>query len=439
MESERKIRTGFAREDSAAIAPEGHYPSTYSVGRRPTEYAPISDVFEKRYQAICHEFEKRDCMVLSTFEEYKQMKKIPTVFYNASCGHDHWVFYNVFLNRGTGIKCPSCQHKENTIKQKINYVNVENGQSYLLNMEDQGIDYLMEILSSKFVVKRTYDGCLADSLLQPKEVTEDKWLRIQVKTTLKPNRGYGFKCSSAYKDCIIFLLCLSDKRMWLLDGNTVKSKDKIAIGLCKSKYSGNEVTTESISDKLLEYYSSYPCDTFERINVPISIFAVYEQEFRRHREHMLPDIVFEYPNRQALVYDFIVSGKKVQEKIGTYKRNTTVFFSIHKSAGKVDNVRKCQQYRRGDNDLYWLNSPDKDSFWVIPEQIMIDNEMVDTEKPKGFIITGNSWLELYHLSYNNFDAAKFHSILHWTPSGRPLEHAEGSSEISQLQTEPCII
>ena len=168
MESERKIRTGFAREDSAAIAPEGHYPSTYSVGRRPTEYAPISDVFEKRYQAICHEFEKRDCMVLSTFEEYKQMKKRPKVFYNASCGHDHWVFYNVFLNRGTGIKCPSCQHKENTIKQKINYVNVENGQSYLLNMEDQGIDYLMEILSSKFVVKRTYDGCLADSLLQPK-------------------------------------------------------------------------------------------------------------------------------------------------------------------------------------------------------------------------------------------------------------------------------
>ena len=41
LEYERKIRTGFAREDSAAIAPEGRYPSTYSVGL-PEEYDDVA-------------------------------------------------------------------------------------------------------------------------------------------------------------------------------------------------------------------------------------------------------------------------------------------------------------------------------------------------------------------------------------------------------------
>jgi len=43
---------GFAREDSKAIAREGGYPSTYSVGHRPEEYALYYTILYK-YYIIC--------------------------------------------------------------------------------------------------------------------------------------------------------------------------------------------------------------------------------------------------------------------------------------------------------------------------------------------------------------------------------------------------
>ena len=70
-------------------------------------------------------------------------------------------------------------------------------------------------------------------------------MMIQVKSTYKPTRDYSFKCKE-YKNCIIFCLCDSDKKMWILNGNSITVKNKIAIGLNKSKYDDNEVTKYDI-------------------------------------------------------------------------------------------------------------------------------------------------------------------------------------------------
>ena len=47
--------------------------------------------------------------------------------------------------------------------------------------------FLCLLLSTKrnsFKLKRTFDGCKADVAIKPKNISEDKWLGIQMKSTL---------------------------------------------------------------------------------------------------------------------------------------------------------------------------------------------------------------------------------------------------------------
>jgi hypothetical protein len=58
----------------------------------------------------------------------------------------------------------------------------ENNKIYI---EYQCINYLKEILSNHFDIKKMFDGCKADLSIKPKNVFEDSWLGIQVKSTFK--------------------------------------------------------------------------------------------------------------------------------------------------------------------------------------------------------------------------------------------------------------
>lgn len=373
------------------------------------------DPFESKYKSTCEEFEKRGCKLLNTLNEFKQIKNNminPKYYYVASCGHEHKVFYNVFLNRGTGIKCPKCICKINSISQKEkNDMNkTKDGQSYQHAIDDESIDYLVNILSKNFIVKRTFDGCLADLACKPINVKDDKWIMIQIKTTLKPNKNYAFKCNSSHENCLIFCICREDKRIWLIDGRSISTKDKIAIGLKKSKYDKFEVTEQIIENKILEYFTILPQYTFDIINIPKSKNRIYEQDFCKYRETILPFIDFKYPTRQNIVYDFKINNKTIQEKIGHFSRKTNLMFGIFKRNGK----HKKQAYFKGDNDFYWLNSPDKISFWFLPEKILIDNRLISTDLEPNLKITltvsKNKWLEQYHFKYNDFDKEKFFKI-----------------------------
>ena len=78
------------------------------------------------YENIVDEFNKRNCKLLNTKDEYIEIlksakKTMYKLNYTASCGHNHIVFYNVFKSRGTGIICPSCKTKEigNIKKEKM--------------------------------------------------------------------------------------------------------------------------------------------------------------------------------------------------------------------------------------------------------------------------------------------------------------------------------
>ena len=77
---------------------------------------------KRTYHDIVQCFEKENCQLLTSEEEYKNIcKSSPKYRYTASCGHEHIVFFHVFLSRKTGVICPNCVNIRNTknIKEKL--------------------------------------------------------------------------------------------------------------------------------------------------------------------------------------------------------------------------------------------------------------------------------------------------------------------------------
>jgi hypothetical protein len=344
---------------------------------------------ENSYLYLCDVMKKNGCDIITTLEEYNLKRQFSKntcvkVNYKASCGHVHDVFSNSFIGRLSGVKCPSCKSKENANKKK-GKMNTEDGQCIFMKQEDDAIEYITNIIHNDFIVKKMTEGCLADFAIKPKNINEDKWLMIQMKTTEKPLRDYGFNCSGKYHDCAILCVCLSDKRMWLLNGNEITVSKKIGIGLKKSKYSINEITRETIVKKLTEYYDTLPLSSYDVINVPISICQQKEQEYRMFYQNKCDFLPFEYNEKSNMVYDFKINNFKVQEKIGSYHRgrNGLIIFTLHKNNGTIDGIRKLQAYKVGDNDFYWLNFPDKRYFYVLPEHELIKHHHLANGLQKG--------------------------------------------------------
>jgi hypothetical protein len=204
--------------------------------------------------------------------------------------------------------------------------------------------------------------------------------------------------------------------MWILNGNDITVKCKIAIGLKKSKYDKNEVNLDNIADSIHKYYDVMLPITYDIANLPQSICQQQEQEYRKFVESKCPNIKFDYPVYNQLVYDFTVNGHKVQEKVGTYRkdRNETVIFTLHKSNGKQDGVRKFKIYNECDNDFYWLNFPDKKHFYIFPEMELIKLGILSTEKQKGsgiiYItmskISNTKYGVKYLFDYENLDESR---------------------------------
>ena len=242
---------------------------------------------------------------------------------------------------------------------------------------------------------------------------------VQMKSTEKPrsNNAYKFNYRSKYINCIIMCICESDKKIWIFNGNTMITKG-ITIGLKKSKYDEFEITKDTIHEKLTQYYNTFPKYDFETIDIPITSNQKLERENRIYRETMIPCINFIRNERQALVYDFIVNGYKVQEKVSSKMKNGNgTHFHLDKSNGK----KNFTSYKTGDNDFYWLNVNNKQHFYIIPEDILISKKFINTDKTSSIFLTPNSkinnniWANEYLFDYTNIteiDIQKLKTMFH---------------------------
>lgn len=374
-----------------------------------------------RYEQVKELFAKEGCILLNNeteFEEIEKKGKNKKYRYIASCGHEHNVFFNVFLNRGTGILCPNCKSNKNALikKQKLN--ETPESKISFIQQEYECIQYLINLLQKDFFITKAFDGCLVDIILKPKHINEDKCIGIQIKTTKEARLTYSFSMRKEYDDCLLLCYCIDDKAIWLFPENIIKNQQKISMGYNKSKYNIYKVNENELTNRLNELYNITTQKTYNELNSPINFYQQREQEFRLYRETMLPYINFIDSHMEGTPYDFKINELKIQEKVSKMSNNKCNF-CLCKNNGKK-NVKSLQiQYDIGDNDFYWLNCDNKETFFVIPESVLIEQKLIGNEKSQtNFKITikdilhkSVSWLQPYMFNYNNIDKPRLSKLL----------------------------
>lgn len=368
------------------------------------------------YNDVVKSFTDKKCTLLNTEEEFDSIqsdiyvfnknnnKKIyPQFKYIASCGCENTVYYNVFLNRGTGVICPKCTIKKNAKTKKDENIGINN-----IELELDCITYFTELVKEHFEIVKCFDGCKTDTTFRPLNITNDIWCGIQVKTTNLKTRDYNFSIvKKGYENLIILCICYVDKRMWAIPYENVKDLKKITIGLKKSKYNIYELTNENIISKLIELYNDTNKFDFEKLDIPPNIYQQREKEYRLYRKEILNFIKFDDNKMEGMVYDFKIGDKKVQEKVGGLRKDRNSYhFSLYKNNGLLEKKRVFTQYKSGDNEIYWLNCEGKKYFYVIPEKILIENNYIGDDKKRAFgcnPLKIGAWYNEYLFDYENVD------------------------------------
>jgi hypothetical protein len=364
------------------------------------------------YENTVEEFNKRKCKLLDSKEEFdviksNSKKSAYKLNYIASCGHTHKVYYNVFKSRNTGIVCHSCKNKEigKNIKEKMN--NNEISKSFNTEQEFKVIKEFQNRIENYFNIIKAFDGCMVDIIFKPKSVVEDKWVGIQVKT----GSTYSFHINNNYTNCLLLLFCVEDNCMWLIPENIIVNQSKITIGYKKSKYNIYKVNNDDIGNKLNELYNKTSTFQFDTLNTPINIYQHREQIFRKYREEKIPFIKFKNSEMEATVSDFTIGNLKIQEKVSKpiVDRKNTYSFTLRKHDGMIGGKRSHRQYDIDDNDFYWLNFDNKKTFFVIPENVLVEKGIVGNKIGSNSqylrfsyndkFISKNSWLQPYMFDY----------------------------------------
>jgi hypothetical protein len=374
---------------------------------------------KRSYHDVVHCFEKENCKLVTTEEEFKnRCNSSPKYRYIASCGHEHIVFFHVFLSRKTGVICPNCVNTRNSIRKKEQ---LKDDKIQHIRQELACIEYIIDLFKEHFIIKKAFDGCKADIILKPINNHNDEWIGIQIKSCKKPTRDYGFHLENKdYSNILILCICEENKKMWGISYELVKGQVKLTVGLKKSKYNQYEITPENYLDKINHIYNTLNKSKYETIDTPICIYQQREKEYRNFRENILRFIQFDNNNMEGLVYDFKIGNKKIQEKVGGLStcRKGTFVFTIVKNDGLINKKRNLVQYNKGDNDIYWLNCDNHKHFYVIPEDVLVEQGYICDTKTKKKMININPhsekscvWLKPYLFDYENINKEALLEIL----------------------------
>lgn len=383
------------------------------------------------YNDISQYFSSKNCKLLTTNDDYDELIKTKknssevSLKYIASCGHENNIVYASFKYRNLGFKCTNCKNikTSNEYKEKnINYIKQETDftREFQLFLEDE-FDSIL-----------TNEGCQSDLIIKPKNIEEDKWLLIQIKTThgisIKA-KSYGFHLSSkGYTDHILICHSISDEKYWLIPYNNIeqpieenskKKQTKISIGQDGGKkYSVYYTENQDIKKKLLSYYNSSILYSKEGSIVSTSSFGQKEQVYRKKIYEYLSFLTIEEPEYTNMVYDLIINKNKIQEKVIHHNEEKKYYTSLlFKRNGRND----VQNYNCYDNDFYWLHVPDTDYFFVIPQHELYYRNIISlikTPGKKSLSIHLNynenyihNWVQKYLFDYTNINQEKLLKIL----------------------------
>lgn len=357
-------------------------------------------------------FDKNNCTLLTTFEEFEELRKsvlkqsyhFVCVRFIGICSHESSVVFTNFNLRKTGINCKACTKK--------NSIELRKDKNDTNKIESDGIIIIEEYLTPVYELVRTKEGCLADLAIRKK--SEDQWIPVQVKSTLQNSHrmySFGFQHNN-YKNMLLICVCLSEKKLWIIPYNQLSIISKLNISIT-SKYNKYIVDSSTVFDKIDSYRSEITCLDLDTILLPVTPLQQREQIYVKKRECYAPFLEYKYPLIQNTYVDVVVNGKNVQEKVLGYdklKKGLHCDFAAHN--GKKDGKICKRSYRLGENEYYWLHSSMDNRFWIIPEQILYDNGYLskcdETLPKKGLCFkyennTTKQWLDAYEYNYDTIN------------------------------------
>jgi hypothetical protein len=344
---------------------------------------------ELTYDKLIELFESNNCKVLTSREEFENFNaQKDKILYIGQCGHEILINLHHFKSDGQGRKCKPCLNLES----RENSINIrKNDKMYCQRIEAEGNEIFTNILKDSFIIKRTFEGCIVDIYIKPNNIEDDLWLPIQMKATAgkaSQNRYMFMTDSSNYSDLVLCCISNEDHRFWIFDNF---EHPNVNIGISKanekskSKYDIFEVNKNNLIEKFKELYKSQKLITKKEAMTPSNKSACKEIEYRLIREEKIDYLSFEYPEIQCQNYDFIINNLKVQEKVlfsDDGQKGLTA--NLAKTLGKkINKTFKKGPYEQDDNDFYWYHVQDSSKFYILPQQVLIDDGYIKSEKFPG--------------------------------------------------------
>lgn len=304
-----------------------------------------------------------------------------------TCGHRREIA-TADLREYTSNKCIKCNTLDTNEKLKNNVSSTE------IPATSQGeydsFLYFKNIIKVQFDILLLNSGTKADCIVRPKN--EEKWIQVQLKQTVKANKNKAYIFTTHrnnYEHMILACICVKDNKIWFVDPEVVKKLKGFGISPGKNtKYSKYSCEIENVCDTLKNFYKNdyYTKVSIEEANSSACAHHIQEQDFIKLREEKISFLKYEYNPIQGLRHDFIVNGKKVQEKANNNRSSSKKYESYRfflRKSGKKNNKKTKVPYERGDNDLYWLHMPSKEEFYLIPESVLIEIGCIKTSEQDG--------------------------------------------------------
>ena len=388
---------------------------------------------DSKYNKLVNIFAKENCKLLTTEEEYKKLIKekgqsICKFEFIATCGHNNSVTLTNFVSKKSGLLCKNCNNLKMSETLKTNHQNFltqDEGNCYGTKLENDAYHYISELINEEFNIIKTTEGCLADFLIKPKNIIDDKWVKIQLKSTTGVNHSlYSFRVTQSYPDCVMMCVCLKDNKVWAFHYEIIAHLVvKLNIGSKNSKYNKYLVTHETIIETLSEFYSNTVKFKKSDCLSPISDQQIQEQCYRQMRDSFFDWLVIDYPNRDGTVYDFKINNFKFQEKVSSLQKgklsNSVLLYCNYGKNNK--SKRQYRAYIVGENDFYWIWMKNTRKFYLFAEHVLLEHGYVKYEKEVGRIQFGvypdldgdellkrkTYWANDYLFDIDKFDKKKF--------------------------------
>ena len=350
-----------------------------------------------------------DCMNKITQQKFVTIcsnQKCKKIFSPSSCS---LVYCSVFCRNSSRNQTKETKMKiKNKLKTIRNTTKLPYNHSSLIHK--CGNKYIRELLKDTFDIDICNRCCKYNHIYKPCDISDDKWIPIEIKySTDKKDIYYSFNFHKTYKNIVILLINLDDKNMWLFPPNTLLPSIKLKINI-STKYTEYLTDELQLKEQLKCYYHEYNniCINKEESQKPDTeyenknIHTLIEYKYAIFRLNTIKFLPFINPPSNFELFNFLINGFKIQETVCYNNVRNQLLISIY----KVINSR-YYPYDYNDNDFYWINERDVKLFYVIPQNVMAENNVISHGDVKGKLVlninTNFPWIIKHQFNYETIN------------------------------------